>query len=97
MALDPTTMTQAAADAPAPNVAMPETPAPLLAATDGREGVTALLKPRHRAWLEARAAAHGESVEVHAAGLLAGLWQTDPWRLGQVPGLTRPGAVGPAR
>lgn len=94
MTLDPAQMTHVSAPRDPEQAPLPVQPAPLLPPGAGREAVTALLKPRHREWLEARAAAHGESVEMHVAGLLTGLWQTDPWRLGQVPSMTRPGVAG---
>ena len=72
-----------------------EQPAAIGGPLDGRDEVTVKLKPRHLEWLRARAAAHGEPVELHAAGLLAAAWQNDEWRHANQPGMTRPGAAAP--
>ncbi len=98
MPIDPAALTQSADDpaAPPPDAAAARTqPAPMGGPLDGREGVLVQLKPRHLEWLQARAAAHGETVGLHAAGLLSTAWQTDEWRHANAPGMTRPGSARP--
>ena len=59
--------------------------------------VTVPLDPHFRAWLEGRAAAHGEPPGAHAARVLRQFWaHHDTWRHGQGAGGTRPrGAPAP--
>ena len=99
MAIDPVQFAQAPDEtaAAAASTAPParEPPAAIGGPLDGREGVTVQMKPRHLAWLKARAAAHGEPLELHAAGLLVAAWQNDEWRHANQPGMTRPGSAAP--
>lgn len=58
-------------------------------ASPDRASLTVALKPRHLAWIAARAAAHGQTTEEHASALLTRMWQTDEWRLAQSAGATQ--------
>lgn len=72
--------------------------AQLAAPGEGRTPVTVLLQPRHRAYLEARALAHGETPERHLESILRQFqahhdaWQaseTAPSEPGQMAGTRR--------
>ncbi len=56
-----------------------------------RSTFTVKLPERFADWLRRRAAAHRESPEHHAAGLLRTAWQNDEWRQRQEATLTGPG------
>jgi hypothetical protein len=60
-------------------------------APSGR-GFTVLLPERFAHYVEARAAAHGETVDTHLAGIVRSFWQGDVWR--QMQTHTAPNGLG---